>query len=161
MNPPLRSAEDVAYLWRHMDVADCIATDHAPHTLAEKQSARPPMGMPGLEDMLTLLLGAVHDGRMTLEDIARLCCEGPARTFGIARKGKIEAGFDADLTLVDLTDEHIIGQRKIYSKCGWTAYAGMPAHGGVRSVFVRGSLAFERGEVLAKPGSGKRVEQVN
>jgi len=150
MNPPLRSAEDVAYLWQHMDVADCIATDHAPHTLDEKQSARPPMGMPGLEDMLTLLLGAVHDGRMTLEDIARLCCEGPARTFGIARKGKIETGFDADLTLVDLPDEHLIGQRQTYSQCGWAAYAGLPATGGVR-----------RGVQEGPGGGGRRTCGVN
>src|SRR5262249_45118222 len=78
MNPPLREESDIDTLWANLEVADCIATDHAPHTLAEKQSARPPSGVPGLETMLPLLLTAEHEGRLRLQDVARLCCEGPA-----------------------------------------------------------------------------------
>lgn len=161
MNPPLREASHVAFLWSHLDVADCIATDHAPHTRAEKQSDRPPMGLPGLEDMLPLLLTAADDGRLRLQDIARLCCEGPARAYAIARKGKIEAGFDADITLVDPNDAYIIGERPLFTKCAWTAYAGMRARGSVHTVFVRGGKAFGQGKILAAPGSGKRIEQAN
>ena len=161
MNPPLREASHASYLWSHLDVADCIGTDHAPHTLAEKQRGRPPMGLPGLEDMLPLLLTAVHAGRLRLEDIARLCCEGPAHAYAIARKGKIEPGFDADITLVDPKDAYSIGERPLFTKCAWTAYAGMRAHGSVHTVYVRGGKAFGQGKVLAAPGSGKRIEQTN
>jgi dihydroorotase (multifunctional complex type) len=158
MNPPLRAAEDVALLWQHLDVADCVATDHAPHTLDEKRSAKPPMGMPGLETMLPLLLNAAHDGRLRYEDIARLCCEGPARIYNIARKGRIAPGYDADITLVDPADAWVIGERSVFSKCGWTAFAGTQVTGAVKRVFLRGTLAFADGAVLARPGSGRRAE---
>jgi dihydroorotase (multifunctional complex type) len=159
MNPPLRTLEDAQYLWEHLGEFDCIGTDHAPHTLAEKRSARPPMGLPGLEDMLPLMLTAVHDGRLRLEDVARLCCSGPARAFAIARKGTIAPGYDADVTLVDFDRRHELGAGRIYSKCGWTAFAGFRARGAVHSVYVRGERAFAGGEIVARPGSGRRVEQ--
>jgi dihydroorotase (multifunctional complex type) len=157
MNPPLRAPEDVALLWQHLDVADCVATDHAPHTLAEKQSNKPPMGMPGLETMLPLLLNAAHAGRLRYEDIARLCCEGPARIYNIPRKGRIAPGFDADITLVDPAQAWTIGDRPIVSKCGWNAFAGTPVVGAVHSVFLRGMPAFSSGEIRALPGAGRHV----
>lgn len=158
MNPPLRDSEHVEYLWQHLSVADCIATDHAPHTLEEKRSARPPMGTPGLETMLPLLLTAAHDGRLTLQDIARLCCEGPADIYGISRKGRIERGYDADLTLVDPNDAWVIGERPLWTKCNWTPFAGWPARGSVKQVFLRGRLAFAGGRIVAEKGWGKRVD---
>ena len=158
MNPPLRDPEHVEYLWQHLSVADCIATDHAPHTLEEKRSARPPMGTPGLETMLPLLLTAAHDGRLTLQDIARLCCEGPADIYGISRKGRIERGYDADLTLVDPNDAWVIGERPLWTKCNWTPFAGWPARGSVKQVFLRGRLAFAGGRIVAEKGWGKRVD---
>lgn len=159
MNPPLRTAEDAQYLWEHLDEFDCIATDHAPHTLAEKRNVRPPMGLPGLEDMLPLLLTAVHAGRMRIEDVVRLCCVGPAQTYAIVNKGTIAPGNDADITLVDFEREHELGAGRIYSKCGWTAFAGFRARGAVQSVYVRGKRAFADGEIIAAPGSGRRVAQ--
>lgn len=172
MNPPLRERRDIDALWANLAVADCIATDHAPHTLEEKRSARPPMGVPGLETMLPLLLTLALGGRpgessahghlpasaaLRLEDIARLCCEGPARAFGIARKGRIASGFDADLVLVDPRAEWTIGDRPLHTKCGWTPFAGWRARGAVERVFLRGRLAFERGRVLLERGSGRRI----
>lgn len=157
MNPPLRDQSDVAALWANLGVADCIATDHAPHTLEEKQSANPPMGVPGLETMLPLLLTAVHEGRLRFEDVARLCCEGPAKTYGVAHKGRIAPGFDADLTLVDPNAEWVIGERPLFSKCGWTPFAGWRVRGMVKRVFVRGQLAFDDGCILLQRGVGRRV----
>jgi dihydroorotase (multifunctional complex type) len=157
MNPPLRDREHVEFLWQHLQVADCIATDHAPHTLDEKRSAKPPMGTPGLETMLPLLLTAAHEGRLTLPDIARLCCEGPADAYRIQRKGRIEPGWDADLTVVDPKDAWIIGERPLFTKCNWTPFAGWPARGSVKQVFLRGRLAFAEGAVVAVKGWGKRV----
>jgi dihydroorotase (multifunctional complex type) len=158
MNPPLREDQDRSTLWANLDVADCIATDHAPHTLAEKNSARPPSGVPGLETMLPLLLTAVQEGRLALPDIARLCCEGPAAVYGIRAKGRIAPGFDADLTLVDPDEEWVIGERPIFSKCGWTPFAGWRVRGAVKRVFVRGRLAFADERVIAVRGSGRMIE---
>jgi dihydroorotase (multifunctional complex type) len=157
MNPPLRSQADVDFLWQHLAVADCIATDHAPHTLEEKRSAKPPMGTPGLETMLPLLLTAAHEGRLRFEDIARLCCEGPGQTFNIPRKGRILPGFDADLTLVDPNAEWVIGDKPLFTKCNWTPFAGWRAHGAVKHVFARGRLAFDDGRILVERGSGKLI----
>jgi dihydroorotase (multifunctional complex type) len=158
MNPPLRDPEHVAFLWQHLHVADCIATDHAPHTIEEKRSAKSPMGTPGLETMLPLLLTAAHEGRLTVQDIARLCCEGPADTYRIPRKGKIERGYDADLTLVDPNDAWVIGERPLFTKCNWTPFAGWPARGSVKQVFVRGRLAFADGKIVTEKGWGKRID---
>ncbi|HEY3341840.1 MAG TPA: dihydroorotase family protein, partial [Anaerolineae bacterium] len=158
MNPPLREGSDTNMLWANLDVADCIATDHAPHTLAEKNSARPPSGVPGLETMLPLLLTAVYEGRLALPDIARLCCEGPAAVYGIRAKGRIAPGFDADLTLVNPDEEWVIGERPIFSKCGWTPFAGWHMRGAVKHVFVRGRPAFADERVIAARGSGRMIE---
>jgi dihydroorotase (multifunctional complex type) len=157
MNPPLRWENDLLTLWANLDVADCIATDHAPHTLEEKHSARPPSGVPGLETMLPLLLTAARQGRLSLSDIARLCCEGPAQVYGIASKGRITPGFDADLTLVDADEAWAIGERPLFTKCGWTPFAGWRVQGTVKQVYVRGRLAFDGVQVTAVRGSGRRV----
>ncbi len=161
MNPPLRELADLDALWDNLDVIDCIATDHAPHTLEEKRSAHPPSGVPGLETLLPLLLtaasGEYGPARLGLADIARLCCEGPARVFGLARKGRIAPGFDADLTLVDPDAAWFIGDKAIFSKCGWTPFTGWRARGAVSRTFVRGRLAFDGQTVVAPPGSGRHV----
>ncbi|MCL4505793.1 MAG: dihydroorotase family protein [Chloroflexi bacterium] len=157
MNPPLRQESDIETLWANLAVADCIATDHAPHTLDEKRSAKPPSGVPGLETMLPLLLTAAHEGRLELADVARLCCEGPARAFAIQAKGRIAPGFDADMTLVDPQEQWVIGDRPILSKCGWTPFAGWHVRGAVKQVFLRGRLAFADGKVIAARGAGKRI----
>lgn len=157
MNPPLRDQADVDALWANLAVADCIATDHAPHTPEEKRSANPPMGVPGLETMLPLLLTAVHEGRLRLEDIARLCCEGPAHIYKIAGKGTIAPGFDADLTLVDPNVEWVIGDKPLFTKCNWTPFAGWPVRGAVQRVFVRGRLAFDAGCMVVERGFGRPV----
>ena len=155
MNPPLRSRQDVDALWAGLAIADCIATDHAPHTLAEKRSANPPMGVPGLETMLPLLLTAAHAGKLRLEDIARLCCEGPARVYNIAGKGRIAPGFDADLILVDPDAEWVIGDKPLFTKCNWTPFMGWPVRGAIRRAFVRGRLAFDDGRIIVERGCGK------
>jgi dihydroorotase-like cyclic amidohydrolase len=178
MNPPLRSRQDVEALWANLNVADCIATDHAPHTLEEKRGPHPPMGVPGLETMLPLLLTTAIEGRhpstlaphfphselasaqdasLRMQDIARLCCEGPAAAFNISRKGRIAPGFDADLTLVDPGDVWVIGERPLFTKCNWTPFAGWRVRGSVKKVFLRGQLAFDQGHIVAQKGSGKRV----
>ncbi len=156
VNPPLRDPQDVRYLWEHLASCDLIATDHAPHTLEEKYSARSPSGMPGLETMLPLLLTAAHQGRITLEDIARLTSRGPAQVFGLEHKGEIAAGHDADLTLVRLSEEYIL-QKPWQTKCGWSPFEGSRAQGRVMSVFLRGRQVYSQGRFIAPPGSGREI----
>lgn len=158
-NPPLRSPSEVDLLWQNSDVIDMIATDHAPHTLEEKQSSSPPSGMPGLETMLPLLLTAASQGRISLLDIARWTAARPAEVFGLRHKGRIEPGFHADLTLVDLSARWKMPPDGLFTRCGWSPFAGREMTGRVARVYLRGQLVFRDGQVLAQPGSGRPVEQ--
>jgi carbamoyl-phosphate synthase/aspartate carbamoyltransferase/dihydroorotase len=155
MNPPLRPSSDVEALWANLDIVDCLATDHAPHTLQEKQSETPPSGVPGLETALPLMLTAVHEGKVSLEDIARLMAEGPSRTFGLERKGHVSPGGDADLTLVDPQAEWVVGERPLHTKCGWSPFEAKKVRGCVTGVFMRGHQVYEQGRVLVHPGFGR------
>lgn len=154
-NPPLRAQSDVDALWAGLADIDLIATDHAPHTPAEKQSQSPPSGMPGLETALPLLLTAVHEGRLTLPDVLAKLCTRPAELFGLRGKGRLEPGCDADLTLVDLDAEWVLGNEGLHTRCGWTPFAGRPVRGRVERVYLRRQEAFANGEVLAAPGAGR------
>jgi dihydroorotase (multifunctional complex type) len=159
MNPPLRSPSDRDALWDHLDVVDAVASDHAPHTLAEKQVgfADAPAGVPGLETTLPLLLTAASEGRLMLSDLVRLTSAGPAGIFGLARKGRIAPGYDADLVFVNTDRRWTIADRPLYSKCGWTPFEGWRVKGQVEQVYLRGRLAYADGQVLIEPGYGRRV----
>jgi dihydroorotase (multifunctional complex type) len=157
MNPPLRSAGDRAALWQGLASVDAIASDHAPHTLEEKQvgMAKAPAGVPGLETTLPLMLTAASEGQLMLSDVVRLTSSGPARIFGLAQKGQIAAGHHADLVLVDPEARWTIGEDKLLSRCGWTPFAGWRVRGRVERVYLRGRLAYADGEVLVEPGYGQ------
>jgi dihydroorotase (multifunctional complex type) len=145
MNPPLRSPEDADALWENLDVIDCVATDHAPHTLEEKHGATPPVGVPGLETALPLMLTAAHEGRLSLQEIARLMAEGPACVFGLERKGRIAPGYDADLALANPEVVWAIGERPLHTKCGWSPFEGRKVRGCVERVFLRGREVYTQG----------------
>lgn len=117
MNPPLRSKADQDALWDGIKdgTIDCIATDHAPHTALEKQSAAPPAGVPGIEFMLPLLLNAVKEGRLELSDVVRLTSQNPGKIFAVNSGG---------WTLVDMNLTKTIEAKDIKSKCGWSPYEG-------------------------------------
>jgi dihydroorotase len=157
VNPPLRSPDAVDALWAQFDVIDMIATDHAPHTLAEKNSDLPPSGMPGLETTLPLLLDAAHDGRISLPDIASWTSTRPAEVFGLADKGHIAPGYHADLTLVDLNEEWTIRNDGLRTRCGWTPFASRSVYGKVEQVYLRGQQVFDNGHILAQAGNGYPV----
>jgi dihydroorotase (multifunctional complex type) len=155
MNPPLRASKDVEALWENLDIVDCLATDHAPHTLEEKRGATPPSGVPGLETALPLMLTAVHAKKISLGRVAGLMAEGPAHVFGLARKGLIGPGTDADVTLVDPNAEWVVGERPLQTKCGWSPFEGKKMRGRVEHVFLRGHEVYAHGDVLAQPGYGQ------
>lgn len=150
MRPPLATPDDRAGLWEMLDVVDCIATDHAPHTLAEKSSDAPPPGIPGLETTLPLLLTAVAEGRLTLDRLVALTHTHPRQIFRLPEQPDtyIEIDPDARWTLPD---------SGWHTRPGWSAFAGRPAQGRLRRVVLRGQTAFEDGVVLAAPGSGRLI----
>ncbi|MBV6395297.1 MAG: Dihydroorotase [Anaerolineales bacterium] len=150
VRPHLATKEDVEALWQNMDVIDCFATDHAPHTLAEKDSENPPPGFPGLETLLPLLLTAVDDGRLTLDDIIQKSVINPRKIFHLPEQPEtwIE---------VDESAEYEIKAENQFTRCGWTPFEGWKVKGKVRKVVLRGKTAFEDGKILAEQGYGRDV----
>lgn len=148
MKPPLASAADRVALWAHLDVIDCFATDHAPHTLAEKSSPQSPPGVPGLETMLPLLLTAVYEGRLTLDDVITRLHTNPMRIFHLP----ISASTWVD---VDPHAVYDVPDRGFQTLCDWSPFSGFTVHGAVRQVALRGQIVFADGAVRAAPGSGR------
>jgi len=153
MNPPVRDADHRAGLWRGIEqgVVDVLGSDHAPHTLDEKNKPYPasPSGMTGVQTLVPLMLDHVNAGRLSLQRFVDLSSHGPARLFNIACKGRIAAGYDADLTIVDLKREETITNKWIASRAGWTPYDGMKVRGWPVGTFVRGKRVMWQGELSA------------
>ncbi|NXD31956.1 PYR1 protein, partial [Spelaeornis formosus] len=152
VRPELGTRQDVEALWENMDIIDCFATDHAPHTLEEKQGQEPPPGYPGLETMLPLLLTAVSEGRLSVEDIVQRLYENPRKIFGLPAQ-------EDTYVEVDLEHEWIIPSSMVFSKARWTPFEGMQVKGTVRRVVLRGEVAYIDGQVLVPPGYGQDVKK--
>ncbi len=158
VNPSIKSEKDRLALWRGIKsgVVDVVASDHAPHLISEKKQPywSAPSGMPGVQTMLLVLLDAVKKKKISLEDIHRLCCENPAKIFGIESKGSIRDGFLADFAIVDLNKKTRFSNKMVYSKCGWSAFNGVTFEGRIEKTILGGKLAFDNGkffkEVLGK-----------
>ncbi|MBC8013510.1 MAG: dihydroorotase [Methyloceanibacter sp.] len=151
MNPPLRDRYHRERLWWGLErgVVDVLGSDHAPHTLEEKSKSYPatPSGMPGVQTLVPVMLDHVNAGRLSLARFIDLTSAGPQRIFGIAGKGRIAVGYDADLTIVDLKAERVIENEWIGSKCGWTPFAGRRVRGWPVGTLLRGRLAMWEGEL--------------
>lgn len=148
MRPRLVTPDDVEALWQHLDsTIDCIATDHAPHTLAEKASETPPPGVTGLETALPLMLTAVHEGRLSLDRLLDLMVNNPRRIFGLPTQTdtwvEVEQG-----------PRYLLSNEGLQTKCGWSPFSGMEVTGRVRGVILRGEEVFRDGQVKTQPGTG-------
>ncbi|HVW91030.1 MAG TPA: dihydroorotase [Devosia sp.] len=163
MNPPVRDAGHRAGIWAgvHNGVADVLGSDHAPHTRAEKDKPYPqsPSGMTGVQTLVPIMLDHVNAGRMSLERFVDMTSAGPQRLFGIAGKGRIAVGYDADLTIVDLKRQETISDRWIASKAGWTPYDGVRVTGWPVGTVVRGRRVMWEGELVA-PATGRPIRFV-
>ncbi len=152
VNPPLRRREDRHGMFKAIQsgVFDIVASDHAPHTIEDKREdfQYAPSGMPGTETMVPLLLHMVEEKHLDLGDVVRRVCSRPGEIYGVP-KGKIAEGFDADLMVVDFSNCISIRADRLHSKCGWTAFEGIPAIF-PQAVFVRGELVIEDGEQVGE-----------
>ncbi len=155
MNPPVRERRHQEALREalHDGTFTCVGSDHAPHTAAEKARPYPdcPSGIPGVQTILPLLLLAVRDGWLTLEDIARVTSAAPAQAYGIRGKGAIAAGFDGDLALVDPTVRAPLPLEWLRSKAGFSPYAGWELAGWPVTTVLRGEIAYRDHEVVGVP----------
>jgi dihydroorotase len=160
MNPPLRSKADVEAMWNGIRVGavHTIASDHAPHTVAEKEKGYwdAPSGVPGLETTLPLLLNEVNNGALTLSKVVELTSINPARIFGIKNKGIIKEGFDADLTIVDMNLTKRVNNEELFTKCRWSPFHGWKLRGWPVTTIVNGHVVFHDGDIDEKR-KGKEV----
>jgi dihydroorotase len=153
MNPPIRGAEHRAALWEGLanGVVDVLGSDHAPHTSEEKARPYPasPSGMPGVQTLLPVMLTHVAEGRLSLERLVDLTSHGANRVFGLADKGRLAEGYDADLTIVDLKARRTIRHEAMASRVGWTPFDGMEAKGWPVATIIRGTVVMRDDEVVA------------
>lgn len=161
MNPPVRAARHRDGVWHGIQqgIVDVLGSDHAPHTLTEKAKPYPasPSGMTGVQTLVPIMLDHVNAGRLTLQRFVDLSSHGPHRIFGMARKGRIAAGYDADFTIVDLKRRETITNAQAGSKAGWTPYDGKEVTGWPVGTIVRGRRVMWEGEIVT-PGQGSAVE---
>lgn len=163
VNPSLKSDSDRAALWQALKrgTIDIVSTDHAPATREEKEKGwadiwQAPAGVPGVETLLPIMLSeGVSKGRLTLEQLVNCICTKPATLFGLyPRKGVIQEGADADLTILDLNCEKRISADELHYKVGWTPFEGMRVKGTPVMTILRGSIIADGGEVIQSPGYG-------
>jgi dihydroorotase len=160
MNPPVRDAAHRGALWQGLanGVVDVLGSDHAPHTREEKAKTYPatPSGMTGVQTLVPTMLNHVTAGRLSLARFVDLTSAGPSRLFNIACKGRIAAGYDADLTVVDLGRRQTITNAWVGSRAGWTPYDGMEVTGWPVGTVIRGRRVMWEGELVAS-GQGEPV----
>jgi carbamoyl-phosphate synthase/aspartate carbamoyltransferase/dihydroorotase len=152
VRPRLASPEDRQALWDNLDVIDCFATDHAPHTPAEKDGLEPPPGFPGLETALPLLLTAVHEGRLSLDAMVERLHHNPRRIFGLPAQPDTHIEVDLDAVWE-------IRAAETHTRCAWTPFEGWQVRGRVQRVGLRGREAYRDGQVLAPTGSGRNLRE--
>jgi dihydroorotase len=155
MNPPMREPHHRQAIWQALasGLVDVLGSDHAPHTLDEKAKPYPgsPSGMPGVQTLVPVMLDYVNRGLLTLERFVDLTSHGPNRIFGMAGKGRIAEGYDADFTIVDMKARRTITNGWIESRCKWTPHDGRTVTGWPVGAFVRGRMVMWNDEIVGKP----------
>ncbi|MCX8163168.1 MAG: dihydroorotase [Candidatus Micrarchaeota archaeon] len=161
VNPPLRDKKEVAKLWKKLKYVDCIASDHAPHRIEDKENGA--SGFPGVQTMVPLVLDAVLNKKLKLQEAVRLFSSGPAKVFNIYYKGEIKEGYFADFIVFDPTASWQIKEEELFSKCGWSPFLKRTLKGKIYCTILRGQQAYLDGKILLKAGEGKpliRTKQI-
>jgi dihydroorotase len=155
MNPPIRDRRHFDAAWEAVrnGTVDTIGSDHAPHSRAAKARLWPDTaaGLTGVQTLVPVMLDHVNAGRLSLERLVDLLGAGPARVYGLLRKGRLAAGYDGDLTLVDMGARRTITNAAMASPCGWTPFDGMQVQGWPVATVVRGRVVMREAEVLGTP----------
>ncbi|GBQ29674.1 dihydroorotase [Gluconacetobacter azotocaptans] len=155
MNPPIRDRRHYDAAWAAVrdGMVDCIGSDHAPHSREAKERPWPETaaGLTGVQTLVPVMLNHVSEGRLSLERMVQLMAEGPARVYGLANKGRIAIGYDADFTVVDPDRRRTIEQDWIASPCGWTPFDGYECTGWPAMTVIRGQIVMREDEVLGSP----------
>lgn len=155
MNPPIREPHHRQAIWAalHSGLVDVLGSDHAPHTLEEKSKPYPhsPSGMPGVQTLVPVMLDCVNQGQLSLERFVDLTSHGPGRIFGMAGKGRIAEGYDADFTIVDMKATRTITNDWIESRCKWTPHDGRTVTGWPVGTIIRGRMVMWNGEITGAP----------
>jgi dihydroorotase len=150
-NPSVKTRKDKEALWEALlsDKIDVIATDHAPHTLEEKNNTyfKAPSGGPLVQHSLVAMLEMSRKGFISVEKVIQKMCHAPADLFRIDRRGYIREGYFADLVLVDPNQSWMVSSENILYKCGWSPFEGVEFSHSVVSTFVNGELVFDNGEI--------------
>lgn len=160
-NPPIRDQRHLPYLWKALQegTVDVIGSDHAPHTLEEKNKEYPqsPSGFPGVQTLLPIMLNHVHLRNLSFEKLIQLTTENPARIFNLKNKGRIEVGYDADFTLIDPSKKVEIKNSWIASKCAFTPFDGMTVTGWPVYTILNGQIVMNEDQLLI-PHQGEALE---
>jgi carbamoyl-phosphate synthase/aspartate carbamoyltransferase/dihydroorotase len=152
VRPRLATAADREALWQNLDIVDCFATDHAPHTAKEKDSPNPPPGFPGLETALPLLLTAIKEGRLSLDGLIARLHTNPRRIFNLPEQPETFIEVDPDAVWT-------VKAAEMRSRCAWTPFEGWKLHGQVHRVVLRGQDVFREGQILAQEGFGRNIRE--
>jgi len=162
INPPIRTRKDSEELWTLVEsgAVDLVTSDHAPWQIQRKN--RPDIfdnasGAPGVQTLLPLLYSeGVSKGRLSPRRLVQTLCEAPARRFGFSsRKGRLEAGCDADVVVLNPAETSTVETARLLSSAGWSPYQGLALQGKITHVFVRGRAVLEEGEMVGQPGYGR------
>jgi len=151
-NPAVKTATDRDQLWKALldDRIDVIATDHAPHTLEEKNNVytKAPSGGPLVQHALVAMLEAHHKGKISLEKIAEKMCHNPSILFQVEKRGYIKEGYFADLVIVDLNSPWSVKKDNILYQCGWSPFEGTVFKSRITHTFLNGTLVYNNFKVL-------------
>lgn len=167
--PPARGKEDKAAIRQLLADGwiDSVATDHAPYSKERKREGledifAAPNGMPGIETFVNMMLNGVNEGWITLERLAAVMAENPARIYGVyPKKGTLQPGADADMVICDMNKVMKISNDDQITACGWTPYDGMVVKGAPVMTIIRGKIIMDDGQVRAKEGSGEFVSRIS
>ncbi len=150
-NPPIRDKRHFDLLWQAVlnGTVDVIASDHAPHTLEEKNKPYPqsPAGFPGVQTLLPIMLNHIHNKKLSLHHFVKLVTENPCRLFSVKNKGRIAVGYDADFTVVDLKKNKTIENKWMASKCGYTPFDGLKVTGWPTHTIVNGKIVMQDDQI--------------
>ena len=154
-NPPIREKKHQDTLWDALNnkIVDIIASDHAPHTLEEKSAKYPksPSGTPGVQTLVPVMLNHVNNKKLSLSRLVSLWSYGPERVHKIFGKGRIQEGYDADFTIVDMNKEMTIENSQQKSRSQWSPYDGMKVKGWATHTIIRGNCVMRNDEIIGKP----------